>query len=107
MTGMKRRHFLLHPHPAAIARALSAMSLPARPAGSTGGPRWQADPFALGVASGEPQPDSALLWTRLYLALLSQANRPASVSNRHFEAQSGMRADQFCAVSYEIFRMRR
>ena len=29
------------------------------------GPRWQADPFSLGVASGQPQPDSVVLWTRL------------------------------------------
>jgi alkaline phosphatase D len=29
------------------------------------GPRWQQDPFSLGVASGQPQPDSVVLWTRL------------------------------------------
>jgi alkaline phosphatase D len=29
------------------------------------GPRWQADPFSLGVASGQPQPGSVVLWTRL------------------------------------------
>jgi alkaline phosphatase D len=29
------------------------------------GPRWQADPFSLGVASGQPQPGSVGLWTRL------------------------------------------
>ena len=29
------------------------------------GPRWQVDPFSLGVASGQPQPDSVVLWTRL------------------------------------------
>jgi alkaline phosphatase D len=29
------------------------------------GPRWRADPFALGVAAGEPTPDGFVLWTRL------------------------------------------
>ena len=29
------------------------------------GPAWQANPFALGVASGQPRPDSVVLWTRL------------------------------------------
>ncbi|MEV6324650.1 alkaline phosphatase D family protein [Nocardia sp. NPDC051787] len=28
-------------------------------------PRWPGDPFALGVASGDPEPDSVVLWTRL------------------------------------------
>src|SRR5262245_17799029 len=28
-------------------------------------PRWRADPFALGVASGEPTSDGFVLWTRL------------------------------------------
>ena len=42
------------------------------------GPRWQVDPFSLGVASGQPQPDSVVLWTRLRIteadaALQSQA----------------------------------
>jgi alkaline phosphatase D len=29
------------------------------------GPRWREDPFALGVASGDPSPDGFVLWTRL------------------------------------------
>jgi alkaline phosphatase D len=29
------------------------------------GPLWRAEPFALGVASGQPRPDSVVLWTRL------------------------------------------
>ncbi|MEU7769421.1 alkaline phosphatase D family protein [Nocardia sp. NPDC049190] len=28
-------------------------------------PRWLGDPFALGVASGDPTPDGVVLWTRL------------------------------------------
>ena len=105
MTGMKRRHFL---HSTltlpAIAQALSAMSLPAQATVQLARPQWRADPFALGVASGEPRPDSVLLWTRLYPG---PAVPGQSASERQqqafFEAQSGMRADQFCAVSYEIF----
>jgi len=55
----------------ALAWALSAWAA-ARPALAAGqrrpGPQWQADPFALGVASGQPQPDSVVLWTRLLFA---------------------------------------
>src|SRR3990170_623917 len=28
-------------------------------------PRWTASPFSLGVASGDPEPDGVVLWTRL------------------------------------------
>ena len=58
--------------------APSAMAQPAaRPASA--GPRWQVDPFSLGVASGQPQPDGVVLWTRLRIseadaALKSQAH---------------------------------
>ena len=67
-------------HRMALAMALSPWLAPATPAqtqsGSAGaaqGPRWQADPFSLGVASGQPQPDSVVLWTRLQI---SQADAP-------------------------------
>ena len=45
--------------PAAQAQTLTGA------AGAAQGPRWQADPFSLGVASGQPQPGSVVLWTRL------------------------------------------
>lgn len=47
--------------------ALLAALLPWRQVGAqqAGAPRWQSDPFSLGVASGQPRPDSVLLWTRL------------------------------------------
>jgi alkaline phosphatase D len=48
--------------PAAQAQALT------RAAGAAEGPRWQVDPFSLGVASGQPQPGSVVLWTRLRIA---------------------------------------
>ncbi|MDM0021716.1 alkaline phosphatase D family protein [Variovorax saccharolyticus] len=49
---------------AALWLALGAWAVPltgrAQPAG-----RWRADPFTLGVASGQPRPDGVVLWTRL------------------------------------------
>ena len=36
-------------------------------------PRWGGDPFALGVASGQPRPDSVVLWTRLLAPELDAA----------------------------------
>lgn len=56
---------------AALALALSpwaqAMAQPHSVA-----PRWARDPFALGVASGMPRPDSVVLWTRLCEGLDSE-----------------------------------
>jgi len=36
------------------------------PPGTLAQPRWQQDPFGLGVASGSPTHDSVVLWTRLH-----------------------------------------
>ena len=52
----------------ALAWALSAWAgmQPAQAGGRrVGGPAWQGQPFALGVASGQPRADSVVLWTRL------------------------------------------
>lgn len=49
---------------AAFWLALSAWAVPL-PVRAQEAPRWRADPFGLGVASGMPRPDSVLLWTRL------------------------------------------
>jgi alkaline phosphatase D len=43
------------------------------------GPRWQVDPFSLGVASGQPQPGSVVLWTRLRIAQADAALQGQSV----------------------------
>lgn len=62
----------------ALSLALSAWAgtAPAHAAGSrTSGPAWQADPFALGVASGQPRPDSVVLWTRLMFANADTAHQ--------------------------------
>ena len=79
-------------HRLALSLALSAWSgvLPAQHGGRrahglapglTPGPQWQSDPFALGVASGQPRPDSVVLWTRLVFgpADLAQQAQPQSV----------------------------
>ena len=54
---LSRRSFLLGAAGFATT-SLSAVVAPARP-------RFAADPFALGVASGYPLPDGVVLWTRL------------------------------------------
>ena len=61
---MQRRD--LHRWAWALACSAWAASTPARVAARTlAGPAWRVDPFALGVASGQPQSDSVVLWTRL------------------------------------------
>ena len=48
--------------------------------GRTGSqPRLRDDPFALGVASGSPQPDSVVLWTRLVDRAGAARSDPAAV----------------------------
>ena len=68
----------------ALAWALSAWTgaVPAQAGGlRLAGPAWQGDPFALGVASGQPRPDSVVLWTRLVFAEadVAQQGRPQTV----------------------------
>src|SRR6185503_1953234 len=58
MTTFDRRRFL---------QALAALGLPSSPALAQfqPRPRFAADPFSLGVASGYPLPNGIVLWTRL------------------------------------------
>jgi alkaline phosphatase D len=56
---LDRRHFL------AYASALSAIPLVARSAQGVARPSFQSNPFTLGVASGDPDSTSVVLWTRL------------------------------------------
>jgi len=44
------------------------------------GPRWQSDPFGLGVASGQPQSDSVVLWTRLRITEADAAFKAQSLA---------------------------
>jgi alkaline phosphatase D len=58
---MDRRRFLLASGTLAGAALLGRL-----PADATAtAPRWQVDPFTLGIASGDPAPDGVVLWTRL------------------------------------------
>lgn len=59
--AFNRRRFL------AGAAAMSGLALTRRlPSyAQAGAPKFTADPFSLGVASGDPVPDSVVLWTRL------------------------------------------
>ncbi|WP_041949692.1 alkaline phosphatase D family protein [Verminephrobacter eiseniae] len=72
MSALQRRAFLLH-----AAWAASAGSAPRRAWSRS--PALGRNPFALGVASGEPAPDGLVLWTRLLLAEPGQQQTPYSV----------------------------
>lgn len=74
-------------HRAALRLALAACATPLA-ACAPAAPRWRSNPFTLGVASGQPRPDSVVLWTRL----LPQAEDEAA---RH--------ALPACSVRYEIY----
>ena len=68
MPPSQRRRALLGMAAALAAGALFAPPL-ARPLRAQ--PRFSADPYTLGVASGSPRPDSAVIWTRLLADPLS------------------------------------
>ena len=59
---VSRRSFLTGSASFAAAAVLSTSRLAGAVAGA---PRLPAYPFSLGVASGDPAPDSVVLWTRL------------------------------------------
>lgn len=106
---MQRRQFLQSLSCAAsvpaLAQAVAMAAMTSHAAGLVQAvPSWRSDPFALGVASGEPRADSVLLWTRLYPG----AARPGlsatdAEQSAHFEEKSGLGAMNACSVSYEIF----
>jgi len=66
-----RRDFLLRSAALSAALALPAQRVIAQP-------RFERDPFALGVASGYPQPDQVVLWTRLAPDPLNGGGMPAA-----------------------------
>ncbi|PRX50440.1 alkaline phosphatase D [Prauserella shujinwangii] len=80
-----RRDFLALAGLSATAVALGSGA----PAGATpGGDRVPADPFRLGVASGDPEPTSVVLWTRLApdpLAEDGHGGMPAHPVDVHYE----------------------
>jgi alkaline phosphatase D len=61
-TDAERRRFLRSAW-GGVAGAMAVTLLPARELAAA--PRLSANPFTLGVASGDPTPDGAVLWTRL------------------------------------------
>ena len=65
MTSEQRRQFLRNAALAASVATLPRWAWSAPPA-------LQTNPFALGIASGDPAPDGVVLWTRL---LLTEARR--------------------------------
>ncbi|MEN9843727.1 MAG: Alkaline phosphatase precursor [Pseudomonadota bacterium] len=106
--GMQRRHFIhtlstavLSLQALTLARQAFAQVPPTTPPAA---PHWRSNPFALGVASGEPRPDAVLLWTRLYPgapAVGESASRLQLLA--HFQEQSGLNAQQACVVHYDVF----
>ena len=74
---MKRREFNSYLQRSALSLALLPwMQAVAAPADRKR--IWNVNPFALGVASGRPRPDSLVLWTRL---LIDQQDRADSVND--------------------------
>ena len=74
MTGFTRRTMVC-----GLSAAVAWSMLRPVQALALGSPRFRADPFALGVASGEPSTDGFVLWTRLVggnLALLDEPELP-------------------------------
>lgn len=71
-----------------------AMALGGLPALSHGAARrissLPADPFTLGVASGDPTPDSVVLWTRLANSVLQQAGLQEEVIATAFEVSDSV-----------------
>lgn len=106
---MQRRQFLQHlgyvAGMPALAQSVAMAAMASAPPGLRQVlPKWRSDPFVLGVASGEPRPDSVLLWTRLYPGA-PQPGYAASAAEQiaHMEDISGLGADHYCVVSYEVF----
>lgn len=70
---LARRHFLKGAAALAAGNILAAAPLRQAQAQTTPATRFSAYPFALGVASGAPRPDSVVLWTKLAPEPLAQA----------------------------------
>ncbi|MEV6328625.1 alkaline phosphatase D family protein [Streptomyces sp. NPDC051909] len=84
----RRRFLTATAAAAALAFAVNLPSAGTAAAAELDGRRITENPFTLGVASGDPQPGSALLWTRL-------APRP-------YETGGGLPADARVTVTWEL-----
>ena len=78
--GPGRRAVLAGAAATTVAGAAVAGAAPARADGTLArtGQSLRADPFALGVASGDPLPDGAVLWTRLVRDPLDPTTMPGA-----------------------------
>ncbi|RYE04384.1 MAG: alkaline phosphatase [Sphingomonadales bacterium] len=65
LSTLNRRSLLLAGGQAALLAALAQMP-------ATAAPKFTADPFSMGVASGDPAPDGFVIWTRLAPSPLEQ-----------------------------------
>lgn len=74
---MNRREFLAVLAAAGVTACTSSSTSSSPTTVGGDGPSLNSDPFTLGVASGDPEPDSVILWTRLVNEGLGQV--PASV----------------------------
>ncbi|MGK5553597.1 alkaline phosphatase D family protein [Actinomadura kijaniata] len=72
VSAFNRRSFLVTTGLAAGVAALPATGAAAAPAPARRRAALAADPFTLGVASGDPEPDGFVLWTRLALNPLAE-----------------------------------
>lgn len=93
--GIDRRAWLVG---TARAMALAAWQARGQASVRTWRPRWAGDPFALGVASGQPRPDSVVLWTRLHDVALDPWLRAT-----HAAGQVGAGDDPAVEVRFEVY----
>jgi alkaline phosphatase D len=70
----------------ALIKALVASSLTLPVAGQTR-PVFRENPFQLGVASGSPESDSVVLWTRLYSPAFSVDHSPGQTDIGKYAVQ--------------------
>jgi alkaline phosphatase D len=64
----------------------AALCAPALIGCATSGPNWSSDPFALGVAAGDPASDGFVLWTRLAPdPVAADAKRPGGLGGGNIE----------------------
>ena len=72
--GIERREFL---HYVAAVSAIPTIAMRAE-GQITNQPRFEDNPFTLGVASGDPEPDGVVIWTRLDPTPLVIGGTPSS-----------------------------
>ncbi|MFI6323107.1 alkaline phosphatase D family protein [Nonomuraea sp. NPDC050556] len=87
MPKLNRRHFLV--------TGLAAGAVAALPGTASASPELRADPFTLGVASGDPDHGGFVLWTRLAVNPLAEDGM-GGMPNRPFPVLWQIYADESC-----------